>query len=136
MATNGLITSRPTTARALWSSAGGVVSGPLTFLLSGAVTVVYATDGLTWLGLVLAMVLVGVVIVVSRTWPITGFVAGAILAALILAFAVTGMSPSSRQSLGFDGVVVFGGSGLLSAALVAAYLTTAIGARGRSRPNE
>jgi len=43
----------------------------------------------------------------------------------MLIFAVTGMAPSNRPDLIFGGVVLFGGTGCLYAALVVAYLTPA-----------
>lgn len=111
----------------------GVLAAPITLLLSGAVSVIYLTEGLTWLGIVLAIALVAVVVFSARRWPVSGVVAGGLLAMLMLAFAIIGTAPTGRVDLGFSGVIAFGSAGLLSAALVAAYLTPAVEALTRAR---
>jgi hypothetical protein len=116
-----------------WAFVGiGVVAALVTLLLSGAATAIYFTEGLRWVGVLFSIMLVAAVIWLAGHWPATGVTAGAVLALFMVVFAITGTSPSSRPSLDFSGVIVFGGAGLLSAALVAAYLTSSI-AMSRAR---
>jgi hypothetical protein len=113
--------------RIAWLAVLGVVFAPVSLLLAGAVTTVYA-GGLSLLGVLLSVALVGAAIVVARIWPAFGLVAGGALAVLMLVFLMTGqVAPNSRPNLGLDGLIVFGGSGLLSAALVGALLASSLG---------
>jgi hypothetical protein len=107
-------------------AAFGLVVAPATALVAGGITAVYFTDGLRWLGLVLAAGLVAAATWLAARKPATGITAGIVLALIMLVFAVTGVGPESRPVFDFGGVLLFGGAGLLTAALCAAFLASAI----------
>ena len=96
---------------------------------------IYLSEGLAWLGILLAVVLAALTIFTARRWPVAGVVAGGLLAILMLVFPLIGTAPSGRVELSIGAVIAFGGAGLLSAALVAAYLTPAVEALVRARPS-
>jgi hypothetical protein len=105
----------------------GIVAAPVTALCAGATTVTYLSGDVNRLGLVMAMVLVAAAVLISVWSPLAGLISGGVLGALMISFVAVGIgAPTSRPPGGIDGIMVFGATGLLTAALIAAFLTTAL----------
>ncbi|GGR30419.1 MULTISPECIES: hypothetical protein [Agromyces] len=115
-----------------WQILAGIVLAPLLMLLAGWVTATYLSDGMAVPGVLLAALLTAAAVVVAARWRVTGITAGAVVAATMLGFLLTGMVPSSRPDLGLNGIVLFAGSGLLTAAIAAVSLTVGLVRRSRS----
>jgi hypothetical protein len=114
----------------------GVVAAPVSLLCSGVVAEVYAIQRFLWLGVLLAIVLIAAAVFLSRWSPVTGYVAGGLLAALMLLYAATDVVPATLTpaDLSISSILSFGGTGLLSAALVAVYIAVPVAARIRHSP--
>lgn len=115
-----------------WQILAGIVLAPLLMLLAGWVTATYLSDGMAVPGVLLAALLTAAAVVVAARWRVTGITAGAVAAATMLGFLLTGTVPSSRPDLDLNGIVLFAGSGLLTAAIAAVSLTVGLVRRSPS----
>jgi hypothetical protein len=114
----------------------GIVAAPLVAFCAGAATVTYLSVGVNWLGLLMAMVLVAAAVLITAWSPLTGMIAGGLIGVLMIYFVAVGIgAPTSRPSGGIDGIIVFGATGLLTAALIAAFITTALATGIAARRN-
>ncbi|MDL9978233.1 hypothetical protein [Microbacterium candidum] len=113
MTSETVVTTAQSQAGVLARIVVGVVAAAVTYFCSGAAAVLYLSEGLAWLGLLLAVVVVAGAILVTRSSPLAGLVAGGLLGVVMLSFFVTiGIHPSSRPEGGIGGIIVFGRSGL------------------------
>jgi hypothetical protein len=130
--------SRPKVATAPQVVAGVVVAG-LSLVGSGLATVLYASDDMRLLGLVLGALLVTGATVLAARLPVVGLASGAFLVLAMVALAATGSANAvfgNRPELSFGSIIALGGTGLLSAALVASFVATGLIMADRTRMSE